>query len=67
MTTRRFENLIVWQMARDLLVDIYRLSQTSASRRDYDITRQIRRAAISTMSNIAEGHDRYAHADFYNF
>lgn len=67
MSIQRFEDLIARQLARDLVVEIYSLSEASLLQRDYDITRQIRRAAISTMSNIAEGYDRHTHADFFNF
>ena len=54
----RFEDLVVWQKARVLSNDIYRVTRQSAFSLDRDLVRQIRRCVISVMANIAEGSER---------
>ena len=69
MNTRatRFEDLIVWQRARTLAVEIYRVSGVEPFARDFGLQDQIRRAGVSVMSNIAEGFGRYGPAEFSRF
>ena len=67
MKVRRFEDLEVWQKAKDLSVQIYRVTQDGRFGGDYGLRNQIRRAAVSVMSNIAEGFDRYSRAEFRQF
>jgi four helix bundle protein len=55
----RFEELRVWQKSRDLALAVYRLTSRGAFARDFGLRDQIRRAAVSVMSNIAEGFGRY--------
>lgn len=62
-----FEDLQVWQHARRLAGDIYRVSDQGAFRRDFGLKDQIRRAAVSVPSNIAEGHQRKYRRDFARF
>ena len=50
-----FRKLIVWQRAKDLAVNIYRLTNQGRIASDYGLKDQIRRAAVSVPSNIAEG------------
>jgi four helix bundle protein len=64
---RRFEDLIAWQRARELHRIIYHLTRESAIRHDRDLVSQMRRAAISVMSNIAEGHERSTPREFHRF
>jgi four helix bundle protein len=54
-TIRRFEEIEAWQTARELTRSIYALSEDGAFSRDFGLRGQIRRAAVSIMSNIAEG------------
>jgi len=63
----RFEDLIVWQLAEEMTLAIYRVTGNSAFARDFSLRDQIRRAAISTMSNIAEGFERYSRPEFKQF
>ena len=64
----KFEELIVWQKSRDLVGKIYKLSNDNLKfSRDFDFKSQIRRAAISVMSNIAEGFGRNSDKAFSNF
>ena len=51
----RFEDLIAWQKARTPTGRIYRTTNEGNFARDYSLKDQIRRPAVSTMSNIAEG------------
>jgi four helix bundle protein len=63
----RFEDLIAWQKARDLTRAIYQVTQQGAFAKDLGLARQIQRAAISTMSNIAEGFERRGRREFHQF
>jgi four helix bundle protein len=54
-TIERFEDLEAWQRARELTNVIYDMSDVGAFARDFALRDQIRRAAVSIMSNIAEG------------
>ena len=62
-----FEELIAWQRARKLAKEIYRLTSTGAFAKDFGLRDQIRRAAVSIMSNIAEGYERGGRAEFHQF
>ncbi|MGN6626045.1 MAG: four helix bundle protein [Tepidisphaeraceae bacterium] len=53
-----FRDLIVWQRAMDLAKDVYLLTRQFPSDERFGLTNQIRRAAVSVSSNIAEGHAR---------
>lgn len=63
----KFEDLIAWQKARMLAKDIYRITREQRFAKDTDLIRQIRRAAVSVMSNIAEGYERAGCAEFHHF
>lgn len=63
----RFEELIAWQKARELTKCIYLATGRSGFAKDSDLARQIRRAAVSVMSNIAEGFERSGSAEFPHF
>jgi len=62
-TIQKFEDLICWQRARQLANFVFDLTDEKTFK-DYDLKRQVRRAAISPMSNIAEGFDRGTRAEF---
>lgn len=57
-TAKSFEDLLVWQKARELVSAIYFLTKHTAFSYDRGLIDQIRRAAVSVMSNIAEGFER---------
>ena len=61
---KRFEDMDVWKKACRLACDIYELSQEGALARDYSLRDQMRRAAISIPSNIAEGFELSTNKDF---
>ena len=67
MAIRRFEEIQGWQKSRDLVRAIYRLSVSGEAGKDFGWRDQIRRAAISTMSNIAEGFGRRSGRDFAHY
>jgi four helix bundle protein len=53
-----FKELRVWQKSKDLTVFIYQITNSGAFAKDYGLREQIRRASVSTPSNIAEGDER---------
>jgi len=63
-TVRQFEELHVWQDARNLVREVYRITKLRLFCRDYGLRDQITRAATSTMSNIAEGFERGSRREF---
>ena len=62
-----YKDLIVWQRAMDLVVDIYSITRHFPADERFGITNQIRRAAVSIPSNIAEGQGRKSTVDFVRF
>lgn len=62
-----FQELIIWQKAMDLTVDVYELSALFPKEEIYGLTSQIRRSAISIPSNISEGAGRNTNGEFKNF
>ena len=63
----RFEDLLVWQKARELTGLIYEVTRGKAFFQDFALRDQIRRAAVSVMSNVAEGFERGSDAEFGRF
>ena len=66
-TITRFEDIDAWQTARHLTNVIYELTDQGAFVRDYGLKDQIRRAAVSVMSNIAEGFESRTQPLFVDF
>ena len=66
-TVERFEDLCVWQEARAIVSAVYRLTARFPPEERYGLTSQLRRAAVSTMSNIAEGFERGTNNEFIHF
>ena len=62
-----YKDLIAWQKAMDLVEAIYRLTQPFPSEEKFGLTSQLRRAAVSIPSNIAEGYSRRSRADYVRF
>lgn len=58
MTIKSFPDLRVWQVGMDLVEHIYGLTHTFPTQELYGLTSQMRQAAVSIPSNIAEGHTR---------
>lgn len=66
-TFKRFEEIKVWQKARELTKEIYRISSSEKFSKDFGLRDQIRRSSISIMANIAEGNGRKTNKDFASF
>jgi len=64
---KKFEDIIAWQEARKLVADIYKLTSTGALAKDFGLRDQIQRAAVSAMTNIAEGFDCESKKEFARF
>lgn len=63
----KFEDFIAWQKARSLTREIYQITNLPAFSRDFGLKDQIRRSAVSVMSNIAEGFERGRASEFHQF
>lgn len=66
-TARRFEDLEVFQEARELCKEVYRMTSEEPFNSDYRFVQQIRAASGSIMDNIAEGFERNGNKEFVNF
>ena len=67
MAVERFEDLIAWQKARGLTRETYQITQQGTFTKDFGLSGQIQRAAVSVMSNIAEGFERGGRGEFHRF
>ena len=67
MAVKYFEDLEVWKEARRLTQQVYRATEDSRFSKDFGLRNQIRRAAVSVMSNIAEGFERGGNQEFIQF
>jgi four helix bundle protein len=63
----RFEDLVAWKKARVLTVEVYGATRNSRFQNDHGLSRQVQRAAVSIMANIAEGFERNRPAEFHQF
>ncbi len=66
-TFNRFEDIKAWIKARAVTNRIYQLSNKTDFARDFGLRDQMRRASVSIMANIAEGHGRRSKVEFANF
>ena len=64
---RSYRELIAWQKAMKLVTEIYAVTQRFPSEERYGLTNQLRRAAVSVPSNIAEGQARFSQKEFHHF
>ncbi len=62
-----YKDLIAWQNGMDLVVAVYRVSARFPPEERFGLTSQVRRAAVSIPSNIAEGYSRPGRADYQRF
>jgi four helix bundle protein len=65
--SRSYEDLIVWQKSISLTKDIYTITSSFPNTEQYGLVSQMRRAAVSIPSNIAEGQRRGTKKDFAQF
>ena len=66
-TVERFEDLEIWQNAREITNRLYDLSDRDPFSRDFALRDQMRRAAISILSNIAEGFEKQTQQTFIRY
>jgi four helix bundle protein len=62
-----YRDLIVWQKSVELVLEIYRATQNFPKAETYGLVSQLRRAAVSVPSNIAEGHARLSTGEYKQF
>jgi four helix bundle protein len=62
-----YRDLVAWQKAMLLVRDIYLATQSFPREETYGLKSQLRRAAVSVPSHIAEGQARYSRSEFYHF
>lgn len=67
MRIRRFEDIEGWQVARQLMNHTYALTSARGFETDWDLRRQMRRASVSAIANIAEGFQSGTHPEFARF
>lgn len=67
MEIHSYKDLIVWQKSMDLIVEVYKLTETFPKSEIYGLTSQMRRSSISIPSNIAEGRLRSTQKDYHLF
>ncbi|WP_076791017.1 four helix bundle protein [Chlorobium sp. KB01] len=67
MAVQNYRELIVWQKAMDMVEWVYQATKAFPKEELYGLTNQVRRAAVSIPSNIAEGQARQSTAEFKNF
>jgi len=66
-TIKRFEDLECWQEARELVKIVYSFTKKDEFKKDFELVRQVRKNAISSMANIGEGFHRNSTKDFMRF
>jgi four helix bundle protein len=64
---QHYKDLIAWKKAMDLVNAIYNATDAFPTRETYSLTDQIRRAAVSIPSNIAEGQAHYSNREFLHY
>jgi len=65
--SRSYRDLDVWNLSIDLVKEVYRLTNKFPASENFGLTNQIRRAAVSIPSNIAEGQGRNSTKEFRQF
>ena len=65
--SRSFRDLQVWRLGKDIVVDVYQVTATFPKEELYALVAQMRRAAVSIPSNIAEGFNRYHDKEYRQF
>jgi four helix bundle protein len=64
---QRFEDLKCWQAARSLVKEVYMVCEEGKLAKDFETRGQLRKAALGSMNNIAEGFGRFSRKDFIRF
>jgi four helix bundle protein len=64
---KRFEDLEIWQLAREISKDVYKITYKESIKYDFSLIDQLRRSSGSIMDNIAEGFERDGNKEFIQF
>jgi len=64
---QHYKDLIAWQKAMDLVAGVYSITECFPSKERFGLTDQMRRAAVSVPSNIAEGQAHFSKLEFRHF
>jgi four helix bundle protein len=64
---RKFKELEIWKLAKEITLDVYKLTEEIPSSETYGLASQMRRCSVSMPSNIAEGCSRSSNKDFVRF
>jgi four helix bundle protein len=67
MRVQSYRDLRVWKTAVELTLEVYRITESFPASERFGLTSQLRRAAVSVASNIAEGHARSSRGEYRNF
>jgi four helix bundle protein len=67
MSIRNYSDLLAWQKAMDLVVEVYQATRSFPKEEIYGLTSQLRRAAVSVPSNVAEGQGGRSDREFHRF
>lgn len=67
MAIRSYKDLMVWQRSMDLVESIYRITDKLPAKEQWGLVSQMRRAAVSVPSNIAEGYGRQSSGNYIQF
>ena len=67
MGIRSYKDLMVWQRSMDLVESIYRITDKLPAKEQWGLVSQMRRAAVSVPSNIAEGYGRQSSGNYIQF
>jgi four helix bundle protein len=67
MPVKSFRDLVVWQRSLDFIEEAYRISSRFPADERFGLTAQLRKAAVSVASNIAEGSGRFTSRDYLHF
>jgi four helix bundle protein len=65
--SHKYKDLIVWQKAKSFATEVYRVTEQFPKAETYGLTSQLRRAAVSVASNVAEGQGRLTKGEFCHF
>jgi four helix bundle protein len=65
--TKHFENLLIFQQAKKIALQVYRLTREKPFANDFGLKSQVQRASVSVLSNIVEGYERGSNTEFIHF
>ena len=64
---RNFRDLEIWKLGKEIVIETYKMTQPFPKEESFGLTSQMRRAAVSVPSNIAEGFNRYHNKEYKQF